>query len=67
MAAPDTVAGQLIITEVIPVIAKLRSQYGIKFTTMFSYHLMQESHIPLHIMSANISDSDNFFNSIAFK
>jgi len=67
MAAPDTTAGRLIISEVIPAIAKLRSQYDIKFTTMFSYHLMLERNIPLHITSGDISVSDNFFDSIAFK
>jgi hypothetical protein len=67
MAPPDTIAGQLIIADMIPAIAKLRSQYNIKFTTMFSYHLMLEINIPLYITSANLLDSDKFFDSIAFK
>jgi hypothetical protein len=67
MAAPDTLAGRLIIKDIIPAIVKLRSQFNIKFTTMFSYHLLLEHGYPLHITSANILDSDKFFDSIAFK
>jgi len=67
MAAPDTLAGRLIVTDIIPAIAKLRSQFDVKFTTMFSYHLILEHGNPLHITSANISNSDKFFDSIAFK
>lgn len=67
MATPDTSAGRLIITDIIPAIAELRSQYNIKFTTMFSYHLLLEHGIPLHITSSNISNSDKFFDVISFK
>lgn len=67
MAAPDTTAGRLIITDIIPAIAKLRRLYDIKFTTMFSYHLILEQEFPLYITSANISESDKFFDRIAFK
>jgi hypothetical protein len=67
MATSDTSAGRFIITDIIPAIAELRSQYNIKFTTMFSYHLMLEHGIPLHITSSNISNSDNFFDGISFK
>jgi hypothetical protein len=67
MAALDTLAGKLVITDIIPAIAKLRSQIDIKFTTMFSYHQMLEHGNALHITSANILNSDAFFDSIAFK
>jgi hypothetical protein len=67
MAAPDTSAGRLIITDIIPAISKLRSQFNIKFSTMFSYHLMLEHGTPLHFTSANISNSDQFFDAISFK
>ena len=67
MATIDTLAGKLIITDIIPAIAKLRSLFDIKFTTMFSYHLLLQFRHPLHITSSNISKSDEFFDSIAFK
>lgn len=67
MVALDSLAGKLIITDIIPAIAKLQSQFDIKFTTMFSSHLLLKYGYPLHITSANISNSDNFFDSIAFE
>jgi hypothetical protein len=67
MATPDTLEGRLIITDIIPAIVKLRSQYDIKFTTMFSYHVLLERGNPLHITSADITSSDKFFDSISFK
>jgi hypothetical protein len=67
MAALGSIAGDLIISDVIPAIIKLRSQYDIKFTTMFSYHLILKHNNPLYITSANIVNSDAFFDSIAFK
>ena len=67
-STPDTVEGRLIITDIIPAIVKLRSQYNIKFTTMFSYHiLLEHGNHPLYITSADITSSDKFFESIAFK
>lgn len=68
IATPDTLEGRLIITDIIPAIVKLRSQYNIKFTTMFSYHvLLEHGNQPLYITSADITSSDKFFDSIAFK
>jgi hypothetical protein len=67
MPTPDTSEGRMIITDIIPAIVKLRSQYDIKFTTMFSYHVLLEHGNPLYITSADITSSDKFFDSIAFK
>ena len=67
MATSDTSEGRFIITDIIPAIAKLRSQYDIKFTTMFSYQVLLEHDNPLYITSADITSSDKFFDSIAFK
>jgi hypothetical protein len=63
----DTVEGRLVITDIIPAITQLRSQYDIKFTTMFSYHLLLEYGNPLYIKTSDIKSSDKFFDSIAFK
>ena len=67
MATPDTLEGSLIITDIIPAIVKLHSQYDIKFTTIFSYHILLEHDNPLYITSADITSLDKFFDSIAFK
>ena len=67
MNTQDTLEGHLIITDIIPAIVMLRSQYDIKFTTMFSYQVLMEHDNPLYITSADIRSSDKFFDSIAFK
>ena len=61
MATSDTLEGHLIITDIIPAIYKLQSQYNIKFTTMFSYHILLEHHISRYYKLGQ------FFDSIAFK
>ena len=67
MATSDTIEGHLIITDIIPAIAKLCSQHNIKFTTMFSYHILLEHCDPLYITSTDIISSGKFFDRIAFK
>ncbi|KJA18012.1 hypothetical protein HYPSUDRAFT_205741 [Hypholoma sublateritium FD-334 SS-4] len=62
----DTPAGRLIISDIIPAVAKLRAQFNIKFTTMFAYTVLLDFKQPLTIMSDNIVASDGFFDSIAF-
>lgn len=63
----DTPAGRLIISDIIPAVAKLRAQFNIKFTTMFAYTVLLDFKQPLTIMSDNIVASDGFFDSIAFE
>ncbi|KJA12583.1 hypothetical protein HYPSUDRAFT_60352, partial [Hypholoma sublateritium FD-334 SS-4] len=62
----DTPAGRLIISDIIPAVAKLRAQFNIKFTTMFAYTVLIDFKQPLTIMSDDIVASDGFFDSIAF-
>ena len=67
MATSDTIEGHLIITDIIPAITKLCSQHNIKFTTMFSYHILLKHCDPLYITSTDIISSGKFFDRIAFK
>lgn len=63
----DTKEGRLIAEFVIPAINKLRLQFSIKFTNMFSYHLLLEYRHPIYILSNDLVSSDTFFDSISFK
>lgn len=55
------------IADIIPAVSKLRQEFDIKFTTMFSYHLLIEHGYPVYIKSSDLLMSDAFFDSIAFK
>ncbi|KAF8952215.1 hypothetical protein BDZ97DRAFT_1931131 [Flammula alnicola] len=62
----DTPAGRLIVSDIIPAIAKLQSLFDINFTTMFSYDMLKEYRQPMTVQSADLASSDRFFDSIAF-
>ena len=64
-----TPTGELVIQDIIPAIARLRTMYDIKFSTMFSSALLERVKNPnqLHFTSSDLRASDLFFDSISME
>ena len=64
-----TLEGQLVIEDIIPAVAELRSRYDIAFSTMFSPVLLERVKNPeeLYFTSSDLRASDLFFDSLAMK
>lgn len=63
----DTAFGRQVINSIIPALTHLRDTFHLKFSTMFSYQLLQDYDLSADFNAADLEKSDIFFNSLPVK